>query len=108
MGLSGCQTEPTPQITGRQAFDTAPQLKDWSALDRITTEELAAGKVPGAVVCVGKGDAVLYLKAFGDRTIVPDRRPMTTDTIFDLASLTKPVSTAACIQVLMDQGRLLP
>jgi CubicO group peptidase (beta-lactamase class C family) len=108
MGLTGCQTETAPQITGRQDFDRTPQLKDWSALDKITTEELAAGKVPGAVICVGKGDTVLYLKAFGERTIVPERRSMTTDTIFDLASLTKPVSTAACIQVLMDQGRLLP
>ncbi|NLH15729.1 MAG: beta-lactamase family protein [Phycisphaerae bacterium] len=108
MYLAGCQTEPSPQIVGQLPRDRSPLLRDWSALDTITTEELTTGKVPGAVVCVGKGDSILYLKAFGFRTVLPESYPMTTDTIFDLASLTKPVSTAACIQVLMDQGRLLP
>lgn len=108
MYLTGCQTEPSPQIVGQLPRDRTPRLRDWSALDTITAEELAAGKVPGAVVCVGKGDSILYLKAFGFRTVVPESRPMTIDTVFDLASLTKPVCTAACIQVLMDQNRLLP
>ncbi len=108
MHLTGCQTEPSPQIVGQLPRDRTPQLRDWSALDTITTDELAAGKVPGAVVCVGKGDSILYLKAFGFRTVAPESCPMTPDTIFDLASLTKPVSTAGCIQVLMDQNRLLP
>ncbi len=114
IGASGCRTgtdETAPQIVGRiqpQAIGKAEEIMDWTKLDTFIGEELVAGKVPGAVVCVGKGSDTLYLKAFGNRTIVPDEQPMKTDTIFDLASLTKPLATAGCILILMDQGKLSP
>ena len=42
---------------------------------------------------IGKGDTVLYHAAFGDRALQPSSEPMTEDTIFDVASLTKVVAT---------------
>ncbi|MGA7180765.1 MAG: serine hydrolase [Thiobacillaceae bacterium] len=75
-------------------------------IDDIVKEEIAAGRLPGAVVLVGGANTVYYHRAFGDREVKPEPLPMTEDTIFDLASLTKPVATATAIMQLVEQGRL--
>jgi uncharacterized protein YbbC (DUF1343 family)/CubicO group peptidase (beta-lactamase class C family) len=49
---------------------------------------------------------VIYQKAIGDRAVVPSREPMTLDTIFDLASLTKVVATTTSVMLLIEQGKL--
>ena len=55
---------------------------------------------------VGQGDRVLHHRAYGDRSILPSRKPMRLDTIFDCASLTKVVVTAPAILMLVEEGRL--
>ena len=72
----------------------------------IVEDEIRAGHVPGAVVLVGQAGAVVYRRAFGDRQVDPVRRPMTEDTIFDLASLTKVVATSTAVMQLVEAGRL--
>ncbi len=69
-------------------------------------EEINSGNIPGAVVLVGHQDRVVYRKAFGQRSLVPEPQPMTVDTIFDLASLTKVVATTTAIMQLWDRGLL--
>lgn len=66
----------------------------------------AAGQFSGCVVAIGRSGGLAYLEAFGDRQIEPDRIPMTTDTVFDLASLTKPIATATSIMLLVERGQL--
>jgi uncharacterized protein YbbC (DUF1343 family)/CubicO group peptidase (beta-lactamase class C family) len=63
-------------------------------------------EIPGVVVLVVHRDQIVYRKAFGLRSVVPNPEPMTPDTIFDLASLTKPVATATSIHLLAEQGKL--
>lgn len=90
-----------------QAF--AARVPDPAALARIggiVGEEIAAGRLPGAVVLVGGEDGTYYRRAFGDRQVIPQRLPMTEDTVFDLASLTKPVATTTAVLQLVEQGRL--
>ncbi len=53
---------------------------------------------------VGRGDTVLYEKAYGQRAVAPLAEPMTLDTIFDLASLTKVVATTTAVMQLVEQG----
>lgn len=72
----------------------------------IVETEIAAGRVPGAVVLVGQGKRLLYAGAFGRRAVVPAEEPMTLDTIFDLASLTKVVATTTSVMRLVEQGRI--
>jgi len=67
---------------------------------------MAAKQTPGAVVVVGQGDRILYEKAFGFRATVPAEEPMTLDTVFDLASLTKVVATTTAVMTLIEDGRL--
>jgi len=75
-------------------------------IDAIVTDQIRAGNIPGAVVLVGQADRILYWEAFGDAMVEPNRVPMDRRTIFDLASLTKPIATATSILILVDQGRL--
>jgi uncharacterized protein YbbC (DUF1343 family)/CubicO group peptidase (beta-lactamase class C family) len=84
----------------------AAQSLDWSELDRAARESVAAGDTPGVVILVGQGKRVLYRKAVGSRAVTPAAEPMTTNTIFDLASLTKVVATAPAILALVDAGKL--
>lgn len=74
-------------------------------IETVVHAAIDAGKMPGAVVLVGRDDEILYRRAFGDRAIEPSPEPMTSDTIFDLASLTKPV-VATAVMILAERGRL--
>ena len=67
---------------------------------------IARHELPGAVVLVGRGDAVVYREAFGQRAVRPVPEPMTGDTIFDLASLTKVVATTTSVMKLVEEGRI--
>ncbi|MEN6426165.1 MAG: serine hydrolase domain-containing protein, partial [Phycisphaerales bacterium] len=85
----------------------APRL-NLTRIDGVVQEEIQAGNFPGAVVLVGRGKKVLYHKAFGLAIAEPVQEPMQKDTIFDLASMTKPFATAASVMVLVDRGKLDP
>jgi uncharacterized protein YbbC (DUF1343 family) len=91
----------TPQPAAH-GFDL-PRL---SRLDAVIAEAIAARQLPGAVVLVGRGDRIVFQKAYGDRAVVPSREPMTLDTIFDMASLTKPVATATAVMMLVEEGKI--
>jgi CubicO group peptidase (beta-lactamase class C family) len=80
----------------------------WARIDAVVREEIQAGHLPGAVVLVGSADRILYHKAFGLAVAEPFQASMRKDTVFDLASLTKPIGTAAAVLILVDQGRLDP
>jgi uncharacterized protein YbbC (DUF1343 family)/CubicO group peptidase (beta-lactamase class C family) len=63
-------------------------------------------QIPGGVVAVGHNGRLVYLKAFGLRSLEPTRELMTEDTIFDLASLTKCMATTISVMKLVQQGRV--
>ena len=76
------------------------------AIEPLVTEAIAKKNLPGAVVVVGRGDKVVYEKSIGNRALMPKVEPMTLDTIFDLASLTKVVATTTSVMVLVEEGRV--
>jgi uncharacterized protein YbbC (DUF1343 family) len=75
-------------------------------LDDVIAEAIKERKLPGAVVVVGRGDTIVLRKAYGDRAVVPAREPMTLDTIFDVASLTKVVATTPAVMMLVEEGKV--
>jgi uncharacterized protein YbbC (DUF1343 family) len=77
-----------------------------AAIDAAVAAAIASQSLPGAVVLVGRRDGILFRRAYGFREVEPDRVPMTLDTLFDLASLTKPIATATSIMVLAERGTL--
>jgi len=77
-------------------------------IDEIVREGLAQEKMPGCVVLVGRREGIVFRRAYGFRQLQPTKVEMTTDTVFDLASLTKPIATATSIMILIQQGKLDP
>ena len=78
----------------------------FSRIDELVRDAIAAKATPGAVVVIGRGEQTLYEKAFGFRATVPAEEPMTLDTVFDLASLTKVVGTTSAMMTLIEEGRI--
>ncbi|HYN40851.1 MAG TPA: serine hydrolase, partial [Thermoanaerobaculia bacterium] len=75
-------------------------------IDEVISRSIAKKEIPGAVVLVGRHGKVAFRKAYGHRTLAPSVEPMTVDTAFDLASLTKPVATASAVMTLVEEGRV--
>src|SRR6266567_7602354 len=75
-------------------------------MNQVIEEAIAKHQLPGAVVLVARKGRVVWREAYGSRAVEPQREAMTTDTIFDLASLTKVVATATSIMILVERGRV--
>jgi CubicO group peptidase (beta-lactamase class C family) len=78
-----------------------------AALDRLSAalrDRVAAAHVPGAVALVARHGKIAYHQAFG--AIAPGGAPMTTDAIFRIYSMTKPIVSVA-VMMLWEEGRLL-
>jgi len=75
-------------------------------VDEVIAEAIRDGEMPGAVLSVVRGNHIVYLKAYGNKSVVPDTVAMTTGTIFDLASLSKCVGTTLSVMQLIEDGRL--
>ena len=90
--LSAAVLRPSAQTPARATAPPAAtsgfDLARLARIDDVVREAIAAKKLPGAVVVVGRGDTIVWRKAYGDRAVQPSPEPMTLDTIFDMASLT--------------------
>jgi CubicO group peptidase (beta-lactamase class C family) len=96
------------------APEAAPTF-DFSAVSKLINDAIAANKLPGAVLVVGHGGQVVFRQAYGVRRLASEpgldgspgpAEPMTEDTIFDLASLTKLLATATAVMQLYEQGKV--
>src|SRR6266536_299356 len=76
-------------------------------IDGLVSESIARHELPGAVVLAGHRGKVIFQKVYGNRAVEPFAEPMTVDTVFDVASLTKTVATATSIMILIEEGKLL-
>ena len=75
-------------------------------IDAIVEAEIEAKKLPGCVVVIGRTGGIGMQKAYGRRQVEPDDEVMTVDTVFDMASLTKPIATATSIMILVERGEV--
>ena len=91
--------------TKSQTFSTVFRLAKLEAIDEVIEGTITAGRVPGVVVRIEHGGAV-YQKSYGAKAVAPEFLPMTYDTIFDSASLTKVIATAPAIMLLAERGKL--
>jgi len=75
-------------------------------IDSIVEGLIAKGDMPGAVVVIAHDGAVVYRKAFGKRALYPVPQANSVDTIYDLASMTKPIGTATAVMKLVEEGKI--
>lgn len=95
-----CATAPTP------ASAAPPPSQAAEAIGAIVQDEIAAGRVPGAVVVLGIRDRIVLRQAYGQRSMMPTVKPATVDTIYDAASLTKVMATSVAIMQLAERGKI--
>ena len=98
-------------MSGRQP-GTAPAT-EFATVSKLMNDAIAAKKLPGGVVVIGHGGRVVFHHAYGSRKLDGEpgldgspapAEPMTEDTIFDIASLTKCLGTATAVLQLYEQG----
>ena len=92
-----------PMLTPSDAGLNAAKLAE---IDGLVATAIAEKKLPGGVVLIGRPTGIAWLKVFGDKRLEPNREPMTDDTVFDLASLTKPLATATSVMKLVESGKV--
>ena len=80
--------------------------RHYDAADSLINACIADSTIPGAVLCVIDGGKVVYNKAYGHRSLVPSVTPMTRNTVFDLASVSKVVGTGMTAMTLVESGEL--
>ena len=74
---------------------------DFPSVESAFEEAVSQGVFPGAVVLVSKDEEIVYENAFGYRSLIPEKTALQLNTIFDLASLTKPLATTVAIMLLI-------
>ena len=100
------KTQESAKETARErAKETFPAATA-ASVDQQMERAVQKGLIPGAVVVIGHNGQVVYQKAYGSRALIPQREPMTLDTIFDAASLTKVIATTPSIMRLFEQGQI--
>src|SRR5271155_5791267 len=96
------------------APDAAP-APDFATVSKLINDAIAARTVPGGVVVIGYGGKVVFHQAYGSRKLAGEpgldgspapAEPMTEDTIFDMASLTKCLATATAVMQLYEHGKV--
>ena len=94
--------------------NTAP-ASDFATVSKLINDAIAAQRLPGAVVVIGHGGRTVFHHAYGARKLAGEpgldgspapAEPMTEDTIFDMASLTKCLATATAVMQLYEQGKV--
>ncbi len=89
--------------------------EEFAPVSQLVNDAIAAHRLPGAVVQIGHAGKIVFRQAFGSRKLPGEpglhgppapAEPMTEDTIFDLASLTKSLATAPAVLQLYEQGRI--
>ena len=113
------QATPAPDVARTPDFATVSKLPnaapspEFATVSTLINDAVAANKLPGAVVVIGHGGKVVFHQAYGSRKLAGEPgldgspapvEPMTEDTIFDMASLTKPLATATAVMQLYEQG----
>ena len=73
--------------------------------DSVIEQAIQDSIIPGAVLCVVEDGAITYLQAYGHRAVVPEKEVMTTNTIFDLASVSKPTGAGTAMLLLCAEGK---
>jgi len=108
-----CQPKPPEVVLPAPPFNALPPAffpEKLAEMDQAVRSAISSNQLPGAVLWVERDNvnrvSAKHVRAFGQRAVLPQPEPMTEDTIFDAASLTKVMATAPSIMILAQQGKL--
>jgi CubicO group peptidase (beta-lactamase class C family) len=78
----------------------------WTDVEQAFNAAIERGVIPGATVVVRRGGDIAFEGAFGFRSVEPHRSPLKIETVYDLSSLTKALSTTVAVMMLARDGKL--
>ncbi len=104
--LFAARGEAQKSVSSFHAQAATEERYDFGPVTTIVNQAIAAKKLPGAVVLINHDGRTVFEQAYGDRTLEPKIEPMTEDTIFDMASLTKCLVTATAVMQLYEEKKL--
>jgi len=102
MAVSTARAELPKAEPAELGFDAARLSRVGPEIERAIEER----KMPGCVLAFGRHGKLAWLRAYGNRQLEPAPAPMTVDTLFDMASITKPVATATSLMTLVEDGKV--
>lgn len=106
---------PAPDLPTVSKLPDAAPRPEFETVSKLVNDAITANRLPGAVVVIGHGGNIAFHRAYGSRKLAGEpgldgspapAEPMTEDTIFDLASLTKILATATAVMQLYEQGKV--
>ena len=118
LGASSCSQATQPAASERVRpirTAVAAPTPDFAIASKLVNDAIEAPRLPGAVVVIGHAGRIAFQRAFGSRKLAGEpgldgspapAEPMTEDTIFDMASLTKSLATAIAVMQLYEQGKV--
>lgn len=95
--------QPLQRVAPEQVGMNSRQL---AYADKAIEEAIEQEDIPGAVLAVVHQGKLAYLKAYGCKQTYPTAEPMDVHTVFDMASVSKSMSTAICAMILVERGQL--
>jgi len=98
--------QPRTAVPTRAVGGAAVLTHTLPGVDAVIEQAIDEKQIPGAVLIVGHDGQVIYRKAYGLRALEPRHEPMTLDTVFDLASLTKVIATTTAVMQLVERGEV--
>ena len=101
----------TACLLGKRLPVVAPEKVGLSSVllqraDSAIMQAISEGQIPGAVLAVVRHNKIGYLKAYGNKQVWPEKIPMDTGTVFDMASCSKSMSTAISVLILCQEGKI--
>lgn len=106
IGANAQNKKKVKQVSGFAANVYGMDMKHLSKVDGVIEKAIADRQIPGAVLAVVRMDNIVYEKAYGNKSVVPDTVAMTPETVFDLASVSKCVGTTLSFMQLIDNGEV--
>jgi|Deesub1362B_J571_1020462.scaffolds.fasta_scaffold03914_3 CubicO group peptidase (beta-lactamase class C family) len=103
LGTSRGMGQPLPFARPEEVGMSSERLQ---RVDVVIQKAIEDEDIPGAVLLVARKGRIVYRKAYGYAQLVPYKVKMKADMIFDLASITKPVATAAAVMLLVEEGKI--
>lgn len=102
---------PMPQLAADEIVRLAPAQagldeKALSEIEPLIAAAIEQKQLPGCVLLIGRPSGIAWFKAYGNKRVEPEQEAMTVETVFDLASLTKPLATATSIFKLAEMQKL--
>lgn len=96
-------SQPLPKAKPEEVGMSSKRI---SKIDKTAQKAIDEKKIPGVAILVARKGKIVYKKAFGYASLEPEKKLLTDDMIFDLASVSKPVGTANAVMMLVEEGKL--